>query len=187
MSGVEQATRGDEPRLREGLARAFYDDPVLSWLMPDERTRPRRLHKFFGLELQHLGFARGTVWTNPDRSGACIVLPPGAWQRPPLTALAQAPGYFGAFGRRLPRATVLQGLMEFRHPRAEHHYVLIVGALPELQGQGLGTELMRPTLDHCDEVGLPAYLEASSERSAALYERLGFRGERELRLWSSPH
>jgi hypothetical protein len=33
---------------------------------------------------------------------------------------------------------------------------------------------MRPVLDRCDSDGLPAYLEASSERSAALYERLGF-------------
>jgi RimJ/RimL family protein N-acetyltransferase len=33
---------------------------------------------------------------------------------------------------------------------------------------------MRPTLERCDSDGVPAYLEASSERSAALYERLGF-------------
>jgi hypothetical protein len=33
---------------------------------------------------------------------------------------------------------------------------------------------MRPTLDRCDADGVSAYLEASSERSAALYERLGF-------------
>jgi GNAT superfamily N-acetyltransferase len=91
-----------------------------------------------------------------------------------------------AFGRRLPIATVLQALMELRHPRVPHYYVLVVGVVPELQGHGLGSELMRPTLDHCDAVGLPAYLEASSERSAALYERLGFRCQRELRLGGSP-
>jgi len=33
---------------------------------------------------------------------------------------------------------------------------------------------MRPTLDRCDGEDLPAYLEASSERSTVLYERLGF-------------
>ena len=33
---------------------------------------------------------------------------------------------------------------------------------------------MRPALDRCDNDNLPAYLEASSERSAAPYERLGF-------------
>jgi GNAT superfamily N-acetyltransferase len=183
---VERASRKDLPELRDALARAFHDDPVLGWLMPDEGRRPRRLRKFFELELRHMGFARGTVWTTADRTGACVVMPPGAWQLPPLVTLAQGPGYMRAFGRRLPRATVLQALMELRHPRTPHHYVLIVGVEPELHGRGIGSGLMAPTLTHCDEVGLPAYLEASSERSAALYERLGFRCERELRLGSSP-
>jgi RimJ/RimL family protein N-acetyltransferase len=46
--------------------------------------------------------------------------------------------------------------------------------------------LLSPTLARCDRDGLPAYLEASSERSAALYERLGFEHVRELRLAGSP-
>jgi RimJ/RimL family protein N-acetyltransferase len=33
---------------------------------------------------------------------------------------------------------------------------------------------MQPALDRCDDEGVPAYIEASSERSAALYERVGF-------------
>jgi hypothetical protein len=45
---------------------------------------------------------------------------------------------------------------------------------------------MRPTLDRCDREGSPAYLEATSDRSAALYERLGFSVIRELRVGGSP-
>ena len=40
--------------------------------------------------------------------------------------------------------------------------------------------------ERCDRERLPAYLEASSERSAALYERLGFRTTSELRVAGSP-
>ena len=43
-----------------------------------------------------------------------------------------------------------------------------------LQGHGVGTALMQPTLERADSAGLPTYLEASSERNAALYKRLGF-------------
>jgi GNAT superfamily N-acetyltransferase len=185
-SALRTATIDDTPRLTQALAAAFFDDPVLGWLMPDERSRPRRLRKFFELELRLMAFVRGSVLTTEECSGACLVMPPGAWQLPPLVALAHTGGFARAFGRRLPTATLLQGLMELRHPRAPHYYVLVVGVVPELHGQGLGTALMRPTLDHCDAVGLPAYLEASSERSAALYERLGFRCQRELRLGGSP-
>jgi hypothetical protein len=45
---------------------------------------------------------------------------------------------------------------------------------------------MRPTLDRCDEQGLPAYLEASSERNAALYQRLGFHCVEVLRFAGCP-
>jgi GNAT superfamily N-acetyltransferase len=42
-----------------------------------------------------------------------------------------------------------------------------------LQGQGVGSALMQPTLERADSVGLPTYIEANSERSAALYKQLG--------------
>ncbi len=45
---------------------------------------------------------------------------------------------------------------------------------PRPRGEGLGAALVRHVLDRCDREGLPAYLEASSERSAKLYERLGY-------------
>jgi len=41
-------------------------------------------------------------------------------------------------------------------------------------------------LDRCDVETLPAYLEATSERNVALYERLGFEHLGELRLNNSP-
>jgi RimJ/RimL family protein N-acetyltransferase len=181
-----EATTPQERELADTLAAAFMDDPVLSWLLPDERTRPVRLRRFFTLELRHMGFPRGTVWTCDALRGAALCMPPGAWQLPPLVARARAPAFARAFGRRLPIATGLQGAMELKHHRRPHWYVLAVGVRPEHQGQGLGSALLAPTLERCDRERLPAYLEASSERSAALYERLGFEHQRELRFAGSP-
>src|SRR5206468_12016999 len=98
----------------------------------------------------------------------------------------QGPTFARAFGARLPRAAGLLSVIERRHIRETHYYFAYVGVSPEAQGQGLGTALMRPTLDRCDEQGLPAYLEASSERNAALYERLGFELKDELRFAGGP-
>jgi GNAT superfamily N-acetyltransferase len=70
--------------------------------------------------------------------------------------------------------------------RERHYYVRDVGVLPEMQGNGLGSALLGPTLTRCDREGLPAYLEASSERNAALYARLGFQLIDELRVRDSP-
>ena len=90
-----------------------------------------------------------------------------------------------AFGLHLSRAARLAAAIEYRHARhvrEPHYYVRDVGVHPDMQGGGLGSALLRPTLDRCDREGLPAYLEASSERNAALYERLGFQLTHELRV-----
>jgi ribosomal protein S18 acetylase RimI-like enzyme len=55
-----------------------------------------------------------------------------------------------------------------------HEYLWMIGVAPGRQGEGLGSALIGAVLDRCDSDGVPAYLEASSDRSRKLYERLGF-------------
>jgi ribosomal protein S18 acetylase RimI-like enzyme len=57
---------------------------------------------------------------------------------------------------------------------------------PHAQGKGLGTALLHATFHRCDSDGLSAYLEATSQRNVALYERLGFEHLGEFNLGSSP-
>jgi GNAT superfamily N-acetyltransferase len=180
--GLRRATAEDVHRLKIVLAEAFFEDPVLGWLMPDDTKRRVRLRRFFAIELRHMALARGCVWTTSDLTGAALSLPPGAWRVPLRVTLLEGT----AFGVRLSRAARLGAAMEWRHVRESHYYVRDVGVLPPMQGKGLGGALLRPTLDRCDREGLPAYLEASSERNAALYERLGFRLTDELRIGGSP-
>ena len=74
----------------------------------------------------------------------------------------------------MARAIKVQRAVEKRHLREPHFYVRLVGVRTALQGRGVGSALMQPTLQRADSAGLPTYIEASTERSAALYERLGF-------------
>jgi GNAT superfamily N-acetyltransferase len=168
--------------LKDVLAEAFFDDPVLGWLIPNDRKRLARLRRFFAIELRHVAFARGCVWTTPELTGAALSLPPGAWRVPPRANLLEGT----AFGVRVARAARFGAAMERHHVREPHYYIRDVGVHPAVQGMGLGSTLLRPTLERCDREGLPAYLEASSERNAALYERLGFQLTHELRVAGSP-
>jgi GNAT superfamily N-acetyltransferase len=183
---LRTTTNDDVSRLKSVLAAAFHEDPIFGWLMPDEATRQARLRHFFELELRHVALTRGCAWTSSALSGAALCLPPGAWRLPTRVLFAQGPSFARTFGARLPRAAGLLSTIERRHIREAHYYFAYVGVSPEAQGRGLGSALMRPTLDRCDEEGLPAYLEASSERNAALYERLGFELKDELRFAGSP-
>jgi len=179
---LRTVTAEDVSRLAGAMAEAFYDDPVFGWLMPDDERRLARLRRFYLAELRHVGLGRGEAWTSDALIGAAISAPPGAWRLPLRAMLLQG----AQFGVHVMRALRLLGAIERRHLREPHHYFAHIGVAPAAQGQGLGSRLMRPTLDRCDREGLPAYLEASSERNAALYERLGFRLLSEVRVGDSP-
>jgi GNAT superfamily N-acetyltransferase len=183
---IHAATPAEIGPLSAALAAAFEHDPVLGWLVPDGGRRRRRLERFFALELRHVVLPAGTAWTVAGNAGASLELPPDRWRMSFGTQLANGPAFTRVFGSRLLHAFGLISVMEHRHLREPHCYIPYIGVAPAAQGQGLGTTLMRPTLDRCDREGLPAYLEATSERNATLYERLGFRHLGPFRFTTSP-
>lgn len=169
---MRQAEIGEIARLSATLADAMAADPIYRWLIPGGRRLDRRLRRLFAVELEHYVFPGGRVFTTDDVRGVSLELPPDGWGM--VVPLSGAVGFLRAFGTRLPRASRLQRFFERNHLQEPHYYVRALGVATCFQGQGLGTALLRCTLERCDEEGMPAYLEASTERSAALYERLGF-------------
>ena len=176
---VREAGVGDLAQVSATLADAFTTDPILQWLAPSQRS-DRRLRRLIGIELAYYVFPAGRVLTTADFSGANPSCRRQVEMSVPLSAAIGS----CALGLRLPRARRLQ------LPRAStqepHYYIRYLGVATRFQGQGIGTALLRPTLDRCDAEGVAAYLEASTERSAALYERLGFIHLGELRVPDGP-
>jgi GNAT superfamily N-acetyltransferase len=171
---VRTAAADAVPKVAAVLADAFINDPVYAWLLPGSLRLQTRLRTMFAAEMEHYVVPNGTVWTTFGYDGAVTELPPGGWEMPKSFTGKEALKWMRAFGTRLPLAGRVQRAMEERHLREPHFYVRTVGVRTALQGQGVGSALMQPTLERADSAGLPTYIEASSERSAALYERLGF-------------
>ncbi len=182
---VRVAQPHESSTLKIALGAAFFDDPIFAWLIGPGSSRQARVDRYFAIQLVH-SFADGHVWTVDGLHGAALCMPPGHWRLPPTLMIAHGASFTNVFRGRLPRAVGLLTAIERRHLRGAHYYFANIGVAPEAQGHGLGSRLMRPTLDRCDEEQLPAYLEASSERNAALYERLGFHITEVLRFAGSP-
>jgi GNAT superfamily N-acetyltransferase len=185
VAGVEVrvAGRGDAGEAAEVLARAFYADPVFSWLVPADGSRERRLRRFFLTELDHESLRHGAVemaWVDGQAAGAAVWFPPGAGLG---TEVAALPGYLRAFGRRFVNVARFESVAVRVHPREEPHwYLLAIGVDPVRQGDGVGAALLRSRLRRCDEEGLPAYLESSKLGNVPLYEHFGFRATGTLAL-----
>jgi GNAT superfamily N-acetyltransferase len=173
---VRPATKRDLSGIAAVLAEAFFDDPAMTWLLPDDNSRKRRLRVFFGTLLRYEMLRPGGVElarTGDRLVGAALWLPPGQWH--PRLRLAELPGLVRAFGRRLGPASVMANAQARAHPGGEPHwYLSAIGVHPAAQGTGVGGALLRARLAHCDAAGIPAYLESSKTTNVSLYEHFGF-------------
>jgi GNAT superfamily N-acetyltransferase len=176
-------SRADIVGASQTMARAFADDPVMSWILPDEAARLARLPRFFAVSMRGvLRHEASELMTLGQQIAGCAVwLPPGTWLPSTWRQLAALPGYARALGSRLTVASVTYRALADAHPAAPHWYLAGLGTDPPLQGTGIGSELMRSRLARCDATGQPAYLESSNERNVPFYQRHGFRVTAELR------
>jgi ribosomal protein S18 acetylase RimI-like enzyme len=171
---VRKATPRELDSLAAVLARAFHDDPVARWIVKHDGRRLRFLQRNFRLFLRRLWFAQDECYTTENVAGAIVWELPGRWKAGVPGQLRLLPAMLAINGRLLPRWGRALAAMESNHPAEPHYYLPVVGVEPQWQGRGLGTALLRPVLERCDDEKLPAYLEASSPRNRALYQRHGF-------------
>lgn len=174
------AAKPDVAELSHVLGRAFYDDPVSMWIMPDDKSRETHLRRFFAATARHHHLAGGGVEAASDGSAigaAALWDPPGRWKQPLreqwmiMASLVRGFGLRLAIGRKVGE---LLDLMKQNHPEEPHWYLAVIGSDPAVRGQGFGQALMRSRLDRCDAEHCPAYLESSKPENVPYYERFGF-------------
>jgi ribosomal protein S18 acetylase RimI-like enzyme len=182
---VRPAVKADVRELSRTLARAFYDDPVMIWLIPDRDKRTAHLTRMFATMTRHHHLARGGVEVACEDAGigaAALWDPPDQWQETQRAQLAMTPAFLRVFGLRSMRGRAVQELMKGVHPEEPHWYLAVIGSDPAVRGAGFGRALMRSRLDRCDAEYCPAYLESTKSENVPYYERFGFTVTREIVL-----
>ncbi|KAG2486304.1 hypothetical protein HYH03_015008 [Edaphochlamys debaryana] len=171
----------------ESVALAFEDDPSTTYFCrPDKRVEFYR--GVLNSLLDSYPAERQVVCTVPPDAAAFVYVYPrlkevggwGRWLRGGLGPLLcvrpsrVAPGLAASDFFDAQRAAFLKDHGPFL-------YVSVMGTRPGAQGRGLGRALLRFVCDRADAAGLHCYIEATSVRSRALYERFGFEQIREWR------
>jgi GNAT superfamily N-acetyltransferase len=184
-SQARSAQHGDTAALSAAMARAFRDDPFVSYLIPDHDRRARKLPDMFGL-LFALGRPFGAVDVTGRVEAAAIWRPPNTWHIPFHQYLTNGPKLLSIFGSHAFRALQSMDRLEKRHPLEPHWYLQAIGTDPPFQGKGYGGILLRHRLAIVDAADLPAYLEASKESNVPLYANFGFAVTGEIKMPDGP-
>jgi ribosomal protein S18 acetylase RimI-like enzyme len=183
--GVRNAQRRDVREMSRSLGRAFYDDPIMMWMLPNAAQRAKSLPRMFAAMTRHHFLAGGgaEVATNGSGIGAAALWdPPGRWKQSGRDELLMMPTVIWAFRSRVPAARQVMEIMKREHPEEPHWYLAVIGSDPTVRGAGFGQALMRSRLDRCDAEHAPAYLESSNPDNVPYYMRFGFEVTGEIKL-----
>lgn len=170
-ASVEVIRPADRRRGVAALTLAFAADPVMRWVWPDAYQYatywPRFAEAYGGR-----AFDCGTAHVPEDFAAVALWLPPGAGSDDATAGEVIAESCGDQILRDL--AAMTEQMARF-HPAGDVWFLPLIGVDPAAQGRGLGSALLRHGLAACDRDGLLAYLDATSPRNRALYERHGFR------------
>jgi ribosomal protein S18 acetylase RimI-like enzyme len=182
---IRTASIHDLARIALALARAFQDDPVFRWCLPDRDRRrevlPGVFTVFAGAYQRH-----GHAYRTADGTGAALWVPPGVAPVDDDEADAFGAALEEVLGPDAARTLTVSELLDENHPHDPVWYLNFMGVEPTGQGRGIGSALLEHVLVDADRNGEPAYLDATSMHNRRLYERHGFVTTRELRLPDGP-
>ena len=186
--------RADEQAAVVGaLSRAFYDDPLFGFFLPDLVHQTKGILAFMAAGVADAKPFGETWVAHADGKVACaaVWLPPGAYprgfRRDAMTNLRALPVITRAGRRSLTSLRLLAAVDRSHHAIEEpHYYLAILGTDPLFQRTGAGTAALQPVLDRCDEQGVLAYLETQKEENIAYYARHAFDVVRKLEVKGVP-
>jgi ribosomal protein S18 acetylase RimI-like enzyme len=180
---VRKARPDEVTDLSRALARAFFEDPLSTYVLPASSSRLRIAEAGLSLFLRRAWLGLGETYAVGDPAvGVCVWNPPETWEIGIGKQLSMLPALARVYGRNLPRLLAALNSAESDHPTEPHYYLPFLGVDPENQGRGMGSALMHPVLSRCDADRTAAYLESSTPRNRALYERHGFEVMSEFKL-----
>ena len=180
------ATWADADAVAETLGRAFFDDPLICFILKDEAARPDRMPRLFKL-LFKLGLPYGACDVTAGYESVALWRPPGEWEIPWWQYIINGVDFLSLFGLQGARhVTWVMDIIEKRHPHEPHWYLQAIGTDPAKQGKGFGGVVIRRQLATADAAGLPAYLESSKETNIPIYQSFGFEVTGEIKLPDGP-
>jgi GNAT superfamily N-acetyltransferase len=179
---VRRATAADRDAALDTISRAFFADPVWSWVFADDDERREVYPRFWDFFLT-AGLRNDSVELVNDGAATRFWTPPGAPELSDDEEAALVQFFRDTCGERIDVVLEAVGRIDRAHPKDEPHWYLgVVATHPDHAGRRLGVDLIAHRLRRVDEEHLPAYLESSNPANFQRYRRLGFEPRDEFPL-----
>jgi len=161
------------------LSRAFQNDPVIRWQIPNVNQRLANLHHFWELALR-TGIKYSEAYgTSEDLEGIAVWRPPknvnlSYWKYLKNGAI-KLPFKFGIkVTKRITFFQAVNDSIRNIYMKVPYWYLELIGVDPKYQGKGFAGMLLKPMLSRIDKENLPIWLETNLKRNLSFYEHFDF-------------
>ena len=168
----------------EIAAKAFVDDPMFSYLMPEARQSRLKVLTWLTKNALTYCYLYGHVYTTAELKGVAAWLPPEKSffaVRQLLQLILQQRLYLLPFkcgwhklGRWLSFLKVTEDYHDQDMQTQPHWYLALMFVDPGYQGQGIGSALLKPILDQANSEKIPCYLITFTQQAVKFYQKNGF-------------
>ena len=140
---VHPATLSELPHVITALSRAFFEDRIWRWLVPDDSQRPESTRAFYSVFAEAC-WPHGAVYLAGSGVGASLWLPPGIAPVDEGAAPDFAQALLASAGSAdaASRMVQLLGLLDEHHPSDPCWHLPFMGVDPAYQSQGIGSALV---------------------------------------------
>jgi hypothetical protein len=161
------------------LSRAFQNDPVIRWQIPEANKRLAKIHYMWEISLR-VGIKYGEVYgTSENLEGIAIWRPPQnvdiSYWKYVKTGAFKFPFKFGI--KTTKRMTFFQAVNDSIrniYMKIPYWYLDVIAVDPKYQGKGFSSKLLKPMLKRINRQNLPIWLETNLERNISFYEHYDF-------------
>jgi ribosomal protein S18 acetylase RimI-like enzyme len=177
---LEEMKAEDHSEASEVLGKAWATLPAAIAILRNKTDIERRMRMVWRATLKYLP---GYVYVAKQDGVIAGVMRMVKWpdcQMKPMQALKTLPTMLkiGGLGD-------IRRMMEFRgrwakaDPKEPHWHLDPIGVRPDLQGKGIGSQMMEFYCSRVDSTGMPAYHETDRPENVKFYERFGFKVTKE--------
>ncbi len=185
---IDTITMEERKLLAVVFSKSLFLDPMYNQIFPEEEENLYYFTRFWEQMIDYT-YKYGYVMSTDKKTSVLCLLPPSR------TDFSLSLLWGTRFGiplsvMRFPFAKIIMtfsilfsmGAIQSRLIPEPHWYLMSLGVLPEEQGKGKGKKLLTEMLEIVTRDSRPVYLETETEKNVSIYEKYGFRVERETTL-----
>lgn len=161
------------------LSRAFQNDPVIRWQIPEINKRLAKIHHMWEVTLR-IGIKYGEVYgTSDNLEGVAIWVPPNniniTYWKYMISGGFRLQFKLGTkIRKRVLFIKAVNDSLQDIFMKFPHWHLKLISIDPKFQGLGFASNLIRPMLKRIDEENLSIYLETNTEKNFSFFEHFGF-------------